>query len=149
MLAEAYGDAASADYVEEVAGQRATARAVLERLERHVGRGMLLDLGSWVGFLLAEARDRGWDVVGVEPSEFASAYARTASAWTCAPTTSSPRRPEHHFDAVVLGDVIEHLPRPGEALDRIASLLGPGGVAASCPGRRLARGRRSARAGGR
>ena len=32
------------------------------------------------------------------------------------------------FDAVVLGDVIEHLPRPGEALDRIATLLAPGGA---------------------
>jgi SAM-dependent methyltransferase len=129
VLAEAYGGAASADYVEEEAGQRATARAVLERLERHVGRGALLDLGSWVGFLLAEARDRGWDVVGVEPSEFASAYARdrlgldvrTADLLTA---ELDGRR----FDAVVLGDVIEHLPRPGEALDHIATLLAPGGA---------------------
>jgi SAM-dependent methyltransferase len=32
------------------------------------------------------------------------------------------------FDAVVLGDVIEHLPDPGRALDRIASLTRPGAV---------------------
>jgi SAM-dependent methyltransferase len=129
VLAEAYGDAASEDYVEEEVGQRATARAVLDRLERRVGCGALLDLGSWVGFLLAEARDRGWDVVGVEPSEFASNYARdrlgldvrTADLLTA---DLDGRR----FDAVVLGDVIEHLPRPGEALDRIAALLAPGGA---------------------
>jgi SAM-dependent methyltransferase len=129
VLAEAYGDAASADYVEEEAGQRATARAVLERLERHTGRGTLLDLGSWVGFLLAEARDRGWDVVGVEPSEFASAYARDRLGLDV--RTADLRTADldgRRFDAVVLGDVIEHLPRPGEALDRIASLLAPGGV---------------------
>ena len=30
---------------------------------------------------------------------------------------------------MVLGDVIEHLPRPGEALERIAALLAPRGVA--------------------
>jgi 2-polyprenyl-3-methyl-5-hydroxy-6-metoxy-1,4-benzoquinol methylase len=35
---------------------------------------------------------------------------------------------DRRFGAVVLGDVIEHLPRPDEALDRIASVLGPGGV---------------------
>jgi SAM-dependent methyltransferase len=129
VLAEAYGEAESEDYVEEEAGQRATARAVLERLERHVPRGALLDLGSWVGFLLAEARERGWDVVGVEPSEFASEYARerlgldvrTADLLTA---DLEGRR----FDAVVMGDVIEHLPRPGEALDGIAERLSPGGA---------------------
>ena len=36
--------------------------------------------------------------------------------------------PLGHFDAIVMGDVIEHLPRPGEALDRMAELLRPGGV---------------------
>src|SRR5206468_2098219 len=75
-LAEAYAEAVAQDYVQEEAGQRATARTVLDRLERHVAPGALLDLGSWVGFLLAEAHARGWDVVGVEPSEFAAAFAR-------------------------------------------------------------------------
>src|SRR5689334_1731204 len=76
-LGEAYGEAASTDYVDEEAGQRATARIALERIERHTGGpGRLLDLGCWVGFLLAEAHGRGWETLGVEPSEFASAYAR-------------------------------------------------------------------------
>jgi SAM-dependent methyltransferase len=139
VLESAYSDAASDDYVEEAAGQRETARRALVRIERHLAveagngtarRRQLLDLGCWVGFLLAEAVDRGWEAVGVEPSQFASAYARdelgldvrTGELFT------SPL-PLGHFDAVVMGDVIEHLPRPGEALDRMASLLRPGGVA--------------------
>jgi SAM-dependent methyltransferase len=131
-LESAYADAASEDYVDEEAGQRETARRMLARIEAHAPRrDAILDLGCWVGFLLAEARERGWgEQVGIEPSAFASAYARdrlkldvrTDDLFT-APL------PEQHFDAVVLGDVIEHLPRPGEALDRIASLLSPGGVA--------------------
>jgi SAM-dependent methyltransferase len=129
VLAEAYGDAASEDYVDEEAGQRATARGVLDRLERHVSRGALLDVGSWVGFLLAEARDRGWDVVGVEPSDFASAYARDRLGLDVRTgDLGTADLDGRRFDAVVLGDVIEHLPRPGEALDRIATLLAPGGA---------------------
>jgi SAM-dependent methyltransferase len=131
-LESAYAGAASDDYVDEEAGQRETARRMLARIEAHAPRrGAILDLGCWVGFLLAEARERGWsEQVGIEPSQFASDYARdrleldvrTDDLFT-APL------PEQHFDAVVLGDVIEHLPRPGEALDRIATLLAPGGVA--------------------
>jgi SAM-dependent methyltransferase len=128
-LAEAYGEAESGDYVEEAAGQRATARAVLERVERHVEGRRLLDLGSWVGFLLAEARDRGWSVAGVEPSRFASGYARDELGLDVRTADLfATDLPAGAWDAVVLGDVIEHLPRPGEALERIAELLAPGGV---------------------
>lgn len=132
-LSAAYADAASEDYLEEEAGQRETARRTLERIERRVadpieGRS-LLDLGCWVGFLLAEARSRGWRTHGVEPSAFASAYARERLALDVQTADLfeaeiSPRS----FDAVVLGDVLEHLPRPAEALDRIAESLAPGGL---------------------
>jgi SAM-dependent methyltransferase len=128
-LGEAYGEAESEDYVEEEAGQRATARVALGRIERHVERGALLDLGCWVGFLLAEARDRGWETAGVEPSEFASTYARERlGLQVLRAGLLEAELPERHFDAVVMGDVIEHLPRPADALDRIAALLRPGGV---------------------
>jgi SAM-dependent methyltransferase len=130
-LAQAYADAASDDYVEEEAGQRETARRILERIERHAARGALVDLGCWVGFLLAEAHDRGWETVGVEPSAFASRYARERLGLDVRTgDLFAEPLPEHAFQAAVLGDVIEHLPRPGEALDRIARLLAPGGVVA-------------------
>jgi SAM-dependent methyltransferase len=139
VLAESYGEAASEDYVEEEAGQRATAAAVLARVEAHAagqvspGHGgsarRLLDLGCWVGFLLAQARDRGWEAVGVEPSEFASSYARSRLGLDVVTADlSSAELPAGSFDAVVLGDVIEHLPDPGAALERIAALLAPSGV---------------------
>ena len=131
-LAEAYGEAASEDYVEEEEGQRETARRVLDRIERHAPRrGALLDLGCWVGFLLSEAAERGWSVKGVEPSEWASAYARERLGLDVETTgLFEADLPQHSFHAVFMGDVIEHLPRPLEALDRIDRLLAPGGVVA-------------------
>lgn len=130
VLADAYAEAASEDYVGEEAGQRETARRVLEQIERHApDRGRLLDLGCWVGFLLAEARDRGWETLGVEPSAFASGYARdrlgleviTADLFEAV-------LPAGGFDAIVLGDVIEHLTDPRTAIAHIRGLLAPGGV---------------------
>jgi SAM-dependent methyltransferase len=82
-----------------------------------------------VGFLLAEARERSWQTVGVEPSEFASGYAREELGLDVrTDNLFTAPLPRESFDAVVLGDVIEHLTRPEEALDRVASLLAPGGV---------------------
>jgi SAM-dependent methyltransferase len=130
-LAAAYARAESTDYVDEELGQRETARRALDRIEAHVtGRGALLDLGCWVGFLLAEARDRGWGTLGVEPSAFGTDYARDRLGLQVitADVLSAPLEASS-FDAVIMGDVIEHLTNPGVALDRIRELTAPGGVA--------------------
>lgn len=130
MLAEAYAQAASEDYVGEEAGQRETARRTLERIEAHGTSGRrLLDLGCWVGFLLAEARERGWQVTGVEPSEFGSRYAQEQLGLDVVRSgLFEADLPQHAFDAVTLGDVIEHLTDPGSALARIRRLLVSDGV---------------------
>jgi SAM-dependent methyltransferase len=130
LLARAYAAAASEDYIEEETAQRETARLALARIEdQGRGRGALLDLGCWVGFLLAEAELRGWTATGVEPSEFASRYARERLKLDV--VTGELLRtplPERGFDAVTMGDVIEHLIDPGAALQRIRALIAPGGV---------------------
>jgi len=129
-LSAAYGEAAADGYVHEEAGQRATARCVLDVVGHHRRPGPLVDLGCWVGYLLAEARGRGWSpAVGVEPSTFASAHAREQLGLDVrTEDLLSADLPAGAFAAVVLGDVIEHLPDPAAALGRIAGLLQPDGV---------------------
>lgn len=130
-LAAEYARAASDDYVEEEAGQRVSAARVLERTERYAGPGKLLDLGCWVGFLMAEARDRGWQPLGIEPSTWASDYARERLGLEVRTgDLYDADLPEAPFDAVVMGDVLEHLTRAGEALDRIRGTLTTGGALA-------------------
>ncbi len=142
-LSEAYAEAESSAYVEEEAGQRATARAILDEIESQVEPGALLDLGSWVGFFLAEAQDRGWVAVGVEPSLYASRFARERLGLDVRQSgLFDAVLDETPFDAVFMGDVLEHLPRAGDALDRITELLSPEGVLALAlpnAGSRLAR----------
>lgn len=133
-LEEAYSEVDEGAYLEEEAGQRATARRALDLIERHldVGKGSpraLYDLGCWVGFLVSEAGRRGWDAQGTEPSEFAAHFARTRLGLEVQTATlESADLPAGAFDAVVLGDVIEHLPEPGAALERIARMLRANGV---------------------
>jgi SAM-dependent methyltransferase len=132
-LDAAYAEAASEDYVEEEAGQRYSFASVLERIERYAPeRGSILDVGCWVGFLLAEARERGWrECVGIEPSTFASEYARERLGLDVrTEELFTADLPTGHFDVVVMGDVLEHLTRANAALDRIGELLRPGGLIA-------------------
>jgi SAM-dependent methyltransferase len=81
--------------------------------------------------------------VGVEPSDFGVAFARESLGLDVVQGgLLDARLDAGAFDAVFLGDVIEHLPDPGGALDRIAELLRPGGVVALAlpdSGSRLAR----------
>jgi SAM-dependent methyltransferase len=128
-LLKLYIGARAVHYVEEARGQGVTARASLEQIERHVRPGRFLDLGCWVGFMLVEARGRGWEVTGVEPSEFAAAFAREHFNLDIREQDLfSADLPRDAFDAIVLGDVIEHLTDPLAALEHIATLLAPGGV---------------------
>ena len=129
-LAEAYARAASDAYIAEEPGQRATARRALAGIERYTnGPGRLLDIGCWVGFLLAEARDRGWRATGIEPSAFASTYARERLRLEVltADLRSAPLD-GRVFDAVAMADVIEHLLAPQEELGTVRELLAPGGL---------------------
>ncbi len=148
VIGEAYAQAESHDYIDEQRGQRATARRTLQRLERYVpDRGHLLDLGCWVGYLLAEARARGWQTTGVEPSEFASRFAREQLGLdVITGELFSTPIPSAAFSAVTMSDLIEHLTSPGAALDRVRTLLRPNGVlwlalpdAGSLAARRLGR----------
>jgi SAM-dependent methyltransferase len=142
QLEAAYREAASEDYEAEERGQRATAAAELERIERHARPGRLADLGCWVGFLSSEAARRGWQPTGVEPSEWAAGRARERGVEVVAAPLLGAGLPEGQFAAVTMGDVIEHLPDPGLALDEAARLLAPGGVlwlATPDAGSRLAR----------
>lgn len=117
------------EYLAEEAGRRATARRLLERIERHGPTGRLLEVGASHGLLLDEARSRGWAVTGLEPSTDAREHAaalgldvRDALLEDLDPATDGG------YDAIAMVDVLEHLDDPVAALRRCRSLLADGGV---------------------
>ena len=92
-------------------------------------RGRLLELGASYGHSLALARERGWQVAGVELSPTASEHARKhfgLNVFTC-DLAEAPLDPGS-FDAIVMWHVLEHVRNPKDQLIQLATLLKPGGI---------------------
>jgi SAM-dependent methyltransferase len=93
------------------------------------GRGprRLLELGSAGGWLLKRARERGWQVQGVELSAAAAQQARSLGLEVFQGDLLSAALPADSFDLVYMGDVLEHVPDCHAVLIEAARLLKVGG----------------------
>ena len=94
------------------------------------GRGRkVLDVGAADGFLAERLTAQGWSVTALERDPELAARARgrckevvVADLETAAPRLSGP------FDAIVYGDVLEHLSDPRATLLALDRTLAPGGT---------------------
>ena len=102
----------------------------LDQLERHVERrGDLLDVGCSAGSFLIAARDRGWDVRGIDVSPAAVNHAQQAHGLEVSVATlEESGYAWHSFDVVTVFECIEHMLDPRAALHAAASLLRDGGL---------------------
>jgi 2-polyprenyl-3-methyl-5-hydroxy-6-metoxy-1,4-benzoquinol methylase len=89
----------------------------------------LLDIGAGTGLMVSEARARGLDAHGVEPSRWCvdTAAAINKVDLFCG-TVADVRNRLGHYDIVNLVDVIEHTIEPMQMLREAASLLSATGV---------------------
>ena len=121
-LEQAYGEAASDDYVEEEAGQRATARACSSGSSATWSKGRAASTSAAGSASCSPRRARAAGIPSTASSRARSppAYARERLGLDVrTDDLLTADLPAGAHDAVVLGDVIEHLPDPGDALDRM------------------------------
>lgn len=98
-------------------------------IERHRGRGRLLDVGCNLGGLLRIASRRGWEAVGVEPSpSLCSINARLGLEIHNSFLHELPTDLEGSFDVVALSDVFEHICEPRQFLRTAARFLKKDGI---------------------
>jgi SAM-dependent methyltransferase len=127
-LARAYNIDYSVDFEKYVTGRVGDEK--LTRLDELLPeRGRLLEIGTSFGEWLASARDRGWQVAGVEISDAAARHAREELGLDVltGEALAAPGAPGS-YDAVVMWHVLEHTVDPSAVVARVADLLRPGGV---------------------
>jgi len=88
-------------------------------------KGNLLDIGAGTGDFLVIARDNGWDITGVEPSEKARSIAKGKGVPFIA---DSKQIPSHSKDVITMWHVLEHVPDLEAQIAELKRILKPDGV---------------------
>jgi len=118
-------------YIKDEANIRKTFARRLHKLEQFVRPGRLLDVGCAAGFFLDEAHKHGWQVQGVDVSNFAARYARERFGYDVRQGSLLEQDfPKNTYELVTMWDVIEHVPDPKAYIEQVAALLKTGGVIA-------------------
>lgn len=121
--ADGYGDYAGAEPV-----LRREFAHTVEFIRKFRPGGKLIEVGCAYGFFLDEAKQH-FDVSGIELAEDAAAQCRARGLRVLSGVADEENLAAlGKADAIVLLDVIEHLPDPHETLALCTRFLNPGGV---------------------
>jgi 2-polyprenyl-3-methyl-5-hydroxy-6-metoxy-1,4-benzoquinol methylase len=107
---------------------RARQRELLKELARDARGRRLLDVGCGEGQLLQTAQDEGWNAVGIDLSESAVRLCRERGLPASQTDFFDPSLDRQRFDAIVMSELIEHVPAPARFLRRAEELLEEGGI---------------------
>ncbi len=102
----------------------------LDLIEQYVNKGRLMDIGCSVGNFLTAAGKRGWNTAGIEPNPHSAEACRRKNLAVENGFLSEELALKYsrHFDAIYLGDVIEHTENPVHVISLASRMLKPGGI---------------------
>jgi 2-polyprenyl-3-methyl-5-hydroxy-6-metoxy-1,4-benzoquinol methylase len=91
----------------------------------HPSRGSLLDIGAGTGDFLLEAKNNGWQTIGVEPSKRAKSIAVKKGISF---VNETKELKNNSFDVISMWHVLEHVPNLEEQIKELKRLLKPTGT---------------------
>ena len=98
------------------------------RIFRQGRTGSLLDIGCGLGMFLRLAKEKEFQVTGIEPNAEAAKYLGREYGIEVSNTLLENYRGRQRFDVVTMWDLLEHLADPARAISMVKMLLNPGGI---------------------
>lgn len=103
-------------------------RRKVKLVEKNRPVGRLLDIGCGTGYFAGTMKERGMEVIGIEPSSAASEIARTKFGLDVRPAEALFDMPEKHVETITLWHVLEHLTDLNKSMDRFREILEDNGT---------------------
>ena len=88
-------------------------------------KGVLLDIGTGTGDFLSQAKQNGWQIIGVEPNEKARNIALQKGVTYIGHTSELE---DHSVDVITMWHVLEHVPDVNAQIKELKRLLKPTGT---------------------
>ena len=90
-------------------------------------KGLFVEIGSFAGTFLNEAKKKGWKVLGIEPLLLPAYYSEKIGVKVIREYFDKADIPENSVDVIVATHVIEHVSDPSDFVGKAHSLLTKGG----------------------
>lgn len=129
VILDAYYGSEDKRYASQDQGRIYTFKKGIKLIGNFSKKGRILDVGCASGFFLKAAKDKGWDVYGVEPSKWFVDYAKEKYKIdvTCG-TIFDTKYEDNFFDVITIWDVLEHTDDPMAVLNECSRVLKKGGI---------------------
>jgi SAM-dependent methyltransferase len=109
--------------ITRTANWKVAVRGILYKLHGYIGnlprKGKILELGCGEGAILEILSRRGCEVWGVEPNPKAASVCKKKGLNVVCSTLEEANFGDEFFDAVIISQVVEHLPSPKRTLKEV------------------------------
>jgi 2-polyprenyl-3-methyl-5-hydroxy-6-metoxy-1,4-benzoquinol methylase len=101
---------------------------ILNDIEKRKKRGDILDVGCGLGLFLKEAKDRGWEITGIDPSEESIQFAKELIGNDAFTGILKNLNRNHLYDVITSINVLDQFEESWNEIPMMKSLLKPGGI---------------------
>lgn len=127
-------------HIERLLGQEPkTEKEIEQEINKNIGRaeeivkrfgnkGKLLDIGCGTAFFIACLKRYGWDVTGIDISEWAGKFAGEKLGLNVFTGSVGEIQLKERFNVITMYHNLEHLPNPLKTLKRVSELLSDDGI---------------------
>ena len=128
-IVKGYSEGSDETFVSQEKARVRTFAKSMRLIEKYSKKGKILDVGTAGGSFLFAAKQRGWEVYGMEVNKWLAEWGKkNYGIGIRKGTLEQQKYKKEFFDAVTLWDVLEHVPDPKSTLRECGRVLKKGGT---------------------